>query len=82
MQVFDQALPDSLPHDVLDATKLIPEEVVPLRVIGRMVPLVPAAERTDFSHRLIWHGRKVCQARKPRCEVCVLAPYCPSEGVV
>lgn len=38
MQVFDQALPDSLPHDVLDATKLIPEEVVPLRVIGRMVP--------------------------------------------
>ena len=37
VQVFDQALADSLPYDVLDATKIIPEEIVPLRVIGRMV---------------------------------------------
>ncbi len=37
VQVFDQQLADSLPYDVLDATKLIPEEIVPLRVIGRMV---------------------------------------------
>ena len=36
VQVFDQDLADSLPYDVLDATKIIPEEVVPLRVIGRM----------------------------------------------
>ena len=37
VQVFDQTLADSLPYDVLDATKLIPEEVVPLKVVGRMV---------------------------------------------
>ncbi len=37
VQVFDQALADSLPYDVLDPTKIIPEEVVPLRIIGRMV---------------------------------------------
>ncbi|MBK4217956.1 catalase [Paracoccus caeni] len=37
IQVFDQKLADSLPYDVLDATKIIPEEVVPLRIIGRMV---------------------------------------------
>ncbi|HVZ09029.1 catalase [Rhodopila sp.] len=37
IQAFDARLADSLPYDVLDATKLIPEEVVPLRVIGRMV---------------------------------------------
>lgn len=37
VQVFDQALADSLPYDVLDATKIVPEEIVPLRVIGRMV---------------------------------------------
>ncbi len=37
VQVFDQALADSLPYDVLDATKLIPEEVVPLKVVGRLV---------------------------------------------
>ena len=37
VQVFDQTLADTLPYDILDATKLIPEEIVPLRVIGRMV---------------------------------------------
>ncbi|MFD1797790.1 catalase, partial [Paracoccus aurantiacus] len=37
VQVFDKKLADSLPYDVLDATKIIPEEVVPLRVIGRML---------------------------------------------
>ena len=37
VQVFDQAMADTLPYDILDPTKLIPEEVVPLRVIGRMV---------------------------------------------
>lgn len=36
-QLFDQKLADSLPYDVLDSTKLIPEEIVPVRVVGRMV---------------------------------------------
>lgn len=37
VQLFDQALADSLPYDVLDATKIIPEEVVPVKIVGRMV---------------------------------------------
>lgn len=37
MQVFDEAFADSLPYDVLDATKLIPEEDVPVRIVGRLV---------------------------------------------
>jgi catalase len=37
IQVFDEAFADAQPYDVLDATKLIPEEDVPLRIIGRMV---------------------------------------------
>ena len=37
MQLFDQTQADSLPYDVLDSTKLIPEEVVPVRIVGRMV---------------------------------------------
>ena len=37
LQVFDQATADALPFDVLDATKLIPEELVPVQVVGRMV---------------------------------------------
>ena len=43
--------------------------------------LVPAAERGRLSLRLILHGRRVCQARTPRCEVCILADFCPSSRV-
>jgi endonuclease-3 len=41
-------------------------------------PMVPAAERGMFSLRLILHGRAVCVARRPRCDLCVLADFCPS----
>lgn len=44
-------------------------------VLNRMVP---AAERGDFSLRLILHGRRVCAAKKPRCGDCVLNDFCPS----
>lgn len=37
LQLFDQKFADSLPFDVLDATKLIPEEQLPVRIVGRMV---------------------------------------------
>ena len=43
--------------------------------------LVPAAERGALSLRLILHGRQVCVARKPRCEVCILNDFCPSSRV-
>ena len=43
--------------------------------------LVPQAEWTRFSHRLILHGRQVCHARKPQCESCTLADLCPKVGV-
>jgi endonuclease-3 len=40
--------------------------------------MIPAAERGQFSLRLILHGRAVCVARTPRCGDCVLADFCPS----
>ncbi len=43
--------------------------------------MVPASERGALSLRLILHGRKVCQSRTPRCEVCVLNDFCPSARV-
>jgi endonuclease-3 len=43
--------------------------------------LVPAADRGAFSLRMILHGRRVCVARKPRCEDCVLNDFCPSSRV-
>ncbi len=46
-----------------------------------MIKLLPQEEWIDFSHRLIWHGRRVCKARKPLCESCVLNEICPKIGV-
>ena len=40
--------------------------------------LVPPEERGALSLRLILHGREVCDARRPRCDVCLLADICPS----
>lgn len=50
----------------------------PVKVERELGPMVPAAERGLLSCRLILHGRRVCVARKPRCEDCVLADFCPS----
>jgi endonuclease-3 len=46
-----------------------------------LMELFPAKEWTMLSHRLIFHGRQVCHARKPRCSACVLARLCPRIGV-
>lgn len=43
--------------------------------------LVPRADWARFPHLLIWHGRRVCSARAPRCEECVLSDLCPSSRV-
>jgi endonuclease-3 len=43
-----------------------------------LIPLVPQKDWTLWSHLLIFHGRQICQARKPRCEECPIAAHCPS----
>ena len=52
----------------------------PVKIEHELNPMVPAAERGEFSLRLILHGRRVCIARRPRCEECALAFFCPSAG--
>jgi endonuclease-3 len=54
----------------------------PVKVEADLNALVPARERGGFSLRLILHGRRICQARRPRCDVCVLAAFCPKIGVI
>ena len=53
----------------------------PVKVESEVGAFVPAAEWGTLSLRLILHGRKVCLARTPRCEVCLLADICPSSLV-
>jgi endonuclease-3 len=43
--------------------------------------IVPRADWGRFPHLLIWHGRRVCLAREPRCAACVVEPFCPSRRV-
>lgn len=58
----------------------ITEHKDPVKIELELNPMVPAAERGEFSLRLILHGRRVCIARRPRCHECVLASFCPSVG--
>jgi len=46
-----------------------------------LMKVIPHDRWIRFSHQIIWHGRRVCFARKPACETCTLAPFCPSAGI-
>lgn len=56
-------------------------ETDPVKVEQALMPLVPRDDWTLVAHLLIFHGRRVCLARTPRCESCVLADVCPSARV-
>jgi endonuclease III len=57
------------------------EEDDPVKVEAEIAELVPKKEWTDFSHRVIFHGRRVCHAKKAACGACGLARWCPSYGI-
>jgi len=57
------------------------DETDPVKVEHVLGAMTPAASRGVFSLRVILHGRRVCAARKPACDRCVLADFCPSAGV-
>lgn len=52
----------------------------PDKIESEVGSLIPRAEWTVLSHRLIWHGRRVCHSRRPACGACTLARLCPSFG--
>ena len=53
----------------------------PVKIEQDLVRLVPREDWARFPHLLIWHGRRICDARRPRCEDCVLNDLCPSSRV-
>jgi endonuclease III len=50
------------------------------KIEADVAALIPKREWTILSHRLIWHGRRCCHARRPACGACALARLCPSYG--
>ena len=57
------------------------DEQDPVKVEAVVAGLLPRADWTMFSHRVIFHGRRVCHARKPACGACAVARLCPSYGL-
>jgi endonuclease III len=57
------------------------QQTDPVKIETEVGALFPPREWTMLSHRLIWHGRRVCHARKPACGACELARLCPSYGI-
>jgi endonuclease-3 len=57
------------------------EQTDPVKIEQEVGALIPRSEWTILSHRLIWHGRRVCHARKPACGACGIARLCPSYGI-
>ena len=53
----------------------------PVKIERDLIKLVPREDWGRFPHLLIWHGRRVCLARLPRCEECVVNDLCPSSRV-
>lgn len=57
------------------------KEKTPEKIERELIELFPSEKWTMLAHLLIWHGRQVCDARKPRCEACVVSHLCPSSRV-
>jgi endonuclease-3 len=55
-------------------------EADPVKVEAAVSGLIPKKDWTVLSHRVIWHGRRVCHARRPACGACPIAALCPSFG--
>ena len=55
-------------------------ETDPVKVEAVVAELIPKKEWTMFSHRAIWHGRRMCHSRKPACGACPIARLCPAYG--
>jgi endonuclease-3 len=56
-------------------------ETDPVKIERALAPLFPRESWATLSHLLIFHGRRVCDARRPRCGDCTLAALCPSAGI-
>ena len=53
----------------------------PVKIERDLMALLPKREWVDFAHRMIAHGRQICVARKPKCDICPLTSVCPRIGV-
>jgi endonuclease-3 len=66
-------------HNIRMAQRLrLTKSEDPAKIEQDLMAVVPRKDWLDLSHLFIYHGRAVCQARKPLCEQCIIAPDCPT----
>jgi len=76
---FDEPGPPVDTHVIRLSNRLgLTEETDPVKIELALNAIVVPAERGGLSLRLILHGRRVCEARSPKCDICVLEDMCPS----
>ncbi|MET9362232.1 endonuclease III [Streptomyces sp. NPDC006632] len=56
------------------------EQEDPVKVEAEICAIFPKSDWTMLSHRVVFHGRRICHSRKPACGACPIAPLCPSYG--
>lgn len=56
------------------------KETDPIKVEFDVEPLIPREKQSDFCHRLVIHGREICDARRPKCEICPAREICDEAG--
>jgi len=62
----------------VSARLALTKETDPVKIENDLMQVLPREQWTLFSHLLIFHGREICQARKPKCSACPLLPHCPA----
>src|SRR5688572_11928425 len=63
---------------VANRLALTSHKIDAVKIEQDLMKIVPQEDWTLFAHLLIHHGRQICQARKPKCDVCPLLPHCPA----
>lgn len=77
----DGVVVDTHVHRIARRLQLTRQED-PKKIESDLMKLLPQDQWIDFSHRLIWHGRRICTARSPKCGECPLSKWCPSAGKI
>ena len=62
----------------VSARLALTKQADPVKIEQDLMQIVPREDWTLFSHLLIFHGREICIARKPKCSICPLLPHCPA----
>jgi endonuclease-3 len=57
------------------------DETDPVKAERDLMEILPRKQWVDFSHRMIHHGRQICDARRPKCDECSMRRFCPRVGV-